>query len=170
MDLKAWTYMFGESKISGNTYKAIFCFFVVVGSSLSLGQVFALGDIMIFAMCFPNVLGLYFLAPEIKKDLTDYMRRVKERGDQALQVILFSILGRMKRFKESVKEYFSFTRNERLGAIWLLVLCTCGLLLLAIVFKDYLHSRPSRSDLEIEYIPIFRKGWNRWKQRPSNHR
>ena len=32
---------------------------------------------MIFAMCFPNVLGLYFLAPEVKEDLKDYLRRVK---------------------------------------------------------------------------------------------
>jgi alanine or glycine:cation symporter, AGCS family len=75
--LKAWTYLFGESKVANITYKAIFCFFVVVGSAMSLGAVFDFGDIMIFAMAFPNVLGLYFLAPEIKKDLADYLGRVK---------------------------------------------------------------------------------------------
>ena len=32
---------------------------------------------MIFAMCFPNVLGLYFLAGEVKEDLADYLGRVK---------------------------------------------------------------------------------------------
>ncbi len=75
--LKAWTYLFGESKVANITYKAMFCFFVVVGSAMSLGAVFDFGDIMIFAMAFPNILGLYFLAPEIKKDLADYLGRVK---------------------------------------------------------------------------------------------
>ena len=40
-------------------------------------SVFDFGDAMIFAMCFPNVLGLYFMAREVKEDLGDYMRRVK---------------------------------------------------------------------------------------------
>jgi AGCS family alanine or glycine:cation symporter len=51
--------------------------FVVVGSAISASQVFEFGDAMIFAMCFPNVLGLYFLAPELLKDLRDYRRRIK---------------------------------------------------------------------------------------------
>lgn len=75
--LKSWTYLFGESRMSDLSYKAIFCLFVVVGSAISAKSVFDFGDAMIFAMCFPNVLGLYFLAPEIKADLKDYLRRVK---------------------------------------------------------------------------------------------
>ena len=55
----------------------LFCIFVVIGSAISARNVFDFGDIMIFAMAFPNVLGLYFLAPGIKKDLVDYMRRIK---------------------------------------------------------------------------------------------
>lgn len=75
--LKAWTYLFGESKAASISYKATFCIFVVVGSAITATSVFGFGDAMIFAMCFPNVLGLYFLAPEIKKDLADYLARVK---------------------------------------------------------------------------------------------
>lgn len=75
--LKAWTYLFGESAISENIYKLIFCLMVVVGSATSSSSVFNFGDAMIFAMCFPNVLGLYFLAPEVKADLKDYFARVK---------------------------------------------------------------------------------------------
>ena len=78
--LKAWTYLFGESKTSNLTYKAVFCMMVVIGSAISAKSVFDFGDAMIFAMCFPNVLGLYFLAPEVKEDLKDYLRRVKS-GD-----------------------------------------------------------------------------------------
>ena len=75
--LKAWTYLFGEGKASSLSYKALFCLFVVAGSAITASSVFGFGDAMIFAMCFPNVLGLYFLAPEIKTDLKDYMARVK---------------------------------------------------------------------------------------------
>lgn len=75
--LKAWTYLFGENRRTMNLYKAIFCIFVVIGSAISAQQVFDFGDAMIFAMCFPNVFGLYFLAPEVLKDLRDYFRRVR---------------------------------------------------------------------------------------------
>lgn len=75
--LKAWTYLFGESKGSKVSYKALFCVFVVIGSAISARSVFDFGDAMIFAMAFPNVLGLYFLAPEIRKDMKSYFRRVK---------------------------------------------------------------------------------------------
>lgn len=75
--MKAWTYLFGEGKKKEMLYKFIFCLFVIVGSAISAKQVFDFGDAMIFAMCFPNVLGLYFLAPELLKDLRDYFRRVK---------------------------------------------------------------------------------------------
>lgn len=75
--LKAWTYLFGETRAADISYKAVFCLFVIVGSAISAKQVFNFGDAMIFAMCFPNVLGLYFLAPEIRKDLNSYMDRVK---------------------------------------------------------------------------------------------
>ena len=50
---------------------------VIIGSAISAKSVFDFGDAMIFAMCFPNVLGLYFLAPEVKENLKDYLRRVK---------------------------------------------------------------------------------------------
>jgi AGCS family alanine or glycine:cation symporter len=75
--LKAWTYLFGESKAADISYKAIFCVFVIIGSAISAKSVFHFGDAMIFAMCFPNVLGLYLLAPEVKADLKDYLARVK---------------------------------------------------------------------------------------------
>ena len=67
--LKAWTYLFGESKATENIYKLIFCVFVIIGSAISARSVFNFGDAMIFAMCFPNVLGLYILIPKGKSCL-----------------------------------------------------------------------------------------------------
>ncbi|GAB4377732.1 MAG: alanine/glycine:cation symporter family protein [Salibacteraceae bacterium] len=75
--IKAWSYLFGKSKTSITIYKVVFCLLIVVGAAISATQVFDFGDAMIFAMAFPNVLGLYFLAPEIKRDLKSYMQRIK---------------------------------------------------------------------------------------------
>ena len=75
--LKSWTFLFGESKVADLSYKGVFCLFVILGSAISAQSVFDFGDAMIFAMCFPNVLGLYFLMGEVKQDVADYFKRVK---------------------------------------------------------------------------------------------
>jgi len=75
--LKAWTYLVGESRIKVNIYKLVFLIFVVVGSSASLGAVLDFSDLMILGMAFPNILGLFFLAGEVKKDLKNYLERVQ---------------------------------------------------------------------------------------------
>lgn len=75
--LKAWTYLFGESKLNEIIYKVLFCGFVIVGSAISAKAVFDFGDAMIFAMCFPNVFGLYVLMPKVKAAYTSYMNRIK---------------------------------------------------------------------------------------------
>ena len=70
--LKAWTYLFGESMITDIVYKVMFLSFVVVGASMELGSVIDFSDAMIFAMAFPNMLGIYFLVPVVKKELNEY--------------------------------------------------------------------------------------------------
>ena len=63
--------------MSKNLYKLIFCIFIIIGSSMSLGAVFDFGDAMIFAMAFPNILGLIMLSSEVKDDLASYFKRLK---------------------------------------------------------------------------------------------
>jgi len=70
--LKSWTFLFGENRITDATYKLLFLFFVVIGSSMQLGAVIDFSDAMIFAMAFPNLLGCYFLLPVVKKELNEY--------------------------------------------------------------------------------------------------
>ena len=70
--LKCWTFLFGESRATDVSYKILFLFFVIVGSSMQLGAVIDFSDAMIFAMAFPNILGLYFLLPVVKKELNTY--------------------------------------------------------------------------------------------------
>ena len=67
--LRCWTYLFGMSKSSRFSYKIIFLSFTVIGTSMNLESVINFSDSMIFAMSIPNIIGLYFLASKVKKDI-----------------------------------------------------------------------------------------------------
>ena len=75
--LQAWKYLFGKSKVSDLTYKVLFCIFVVIGASISLGAVVDFSDAMIFAMVFPNVIGLLILAPVVRQEVAKYVEFTK---------------------------------------------------------------------------------------------
>ena len=74
--LKGWTYLFGEGKTTELIYKLLFCFFVVVGSSISFGAVIDFSDAAIFAMSIFNIIGLYMLAPVVKAEYRKFMAKV----------------------------------------------------------------------------------------------
>ena len=75
--VKAWTYLIGNSKAAVYGFKAFFCCVVVIGASMSLGSVVGFSDAMIFAMCFPNVFGLFLMSGEVKADLADFIAKIK---------------------------------------------------------------------------------------------
>jgi AGCS family alanine or glycine:cation symporter len=75
--LKAWTYLFGNTRAMDIAYKSLFLCFVVIGSSSNLSSVIDFSDMMILGMAFPNILGLYFLSSEVRKDLNNYLGRIK---------------------------------------------------------------------------------------------
>lgn len=75
--MRSWTYLFGKSKRTELVYKVFFLVFVVVGSSISLGAVLDFSDMMILAMSFPNIIGLYIMSGEVREDLREYFRKLK---------------------------------------------------------------------------------------------
>ncbi len=75
--MRAWTYLFGKSKKAEMVYKMLFLVFVVIGASVSLGAVLDFSDMMILAMSFPNVIGLYIMSGEVKTDLGVYWKKLK---------------------------------------------------------------------------------------------
>jgi alanine or glycine:cation symporter, AGCS family len=77
--LQAWKFLFGKSTLADISYKVLFCAFTVIGASASLGAVIDFSDAMIFAMVFPNMIGLIILAPEVKKEVAIYMAHLKEK-------------------------------------------------------------------------------------------
>ncbi len=75
--VRAWTYLFGENKTQEHVFKAIFLVFIVIGSSLDLSAVIGFSFAMTLAMSFPNIIGLYFLAPVVKNELNQFLADVK---------------------------------------------------------------------------------------------
>lgn len=74
---RAFNFLFGHGQAQDYTYKALFLMFIVVGASMNLDVVINFSDAMIFAMSVPNVIGLYFLAPVVKKELQIYLKKIK---------------------------------------------------------------------------------------------
>lgn len=87
--LKGWTYLFGESALSQFNYKIIFCIFVVLGCVVQLGPILDISDALVFLICIPNILGLYFFAPMVKREMKSYFARIDS--------------GEIKRFKNKGK-------------------------------------------------------------------
>jgi len=75
--LKGWTYLFGEGPQGQLIYKLIFCAFVALGCMVQLGPILDISDALVFLICVPNILGLYILAPIVKKELDSYTSRLK---------------------------------------------------------------------------------------------
>ena len=76
--LKAWTWLFGETKISTLSYKALYLICTVLGCALSLKAVTDIGDMMILSMAFPNIIALFILSGEVKVDLNKYLLKLKK--------------------------------------------------------------------------------------------
>ncbi|MGX1023951.1 amino acid carrier protein [Psychroflexus sp. MBR-150] len=76
--MRAWSYIFGRSRRNELVYKVFFLVFVVVGASISLGAVLDFSDMMILAMSFPNIIGLLIMSGEVRKDLKDYLDKLKK--------------------------------------------------------------------------------------------
>ena len=68
---------FGNRKISNGIYQVLFLVFIVIGASSNLGSVMDFSDMLILTMAFPNILGLIIMAPEVKRDLKSYLKRIQ---------------------------------------------------------------------------------------------
>lgn len=75
--LQSWKFLFGRGKAADLTYKFLFLLFVIIGAAASMSSIWAFSDAMIFAMVFPNMIGLYFLFPVVKKQLKRYLEAIK---------------------------------------------------------------------------------------------
>ncbi|MDP3850258.1 MAG: alanine/glycine:cation symporter family protein [Luteolibacter sp.] len=71
--LQAWQYLFGLGGKTALVYKIIFCAVIIAGSAASMDKAIDFSDASLFAMSIPNLIGVYFLLPVIRRDLDKYM-------------------------------------------------------------------------------------------------
>lgn len=77
--LKSWTYLFGRSRASEVTYKVVYTVFAVAGSLLTLQTLIDMADAFLFTLAVINIIGLYLLAPVVKRELRTFLEFVRAR-------------------------------------------------------------------------------------------
>lgn len=77
--MKAWTHLFGRSKGSELTFKVLYTLFAVAGSLLTLQTLIDMADAVLFMLAVINIIGLYLLAPVVKRELNTFLDFVKKR-------------------------------------------------------------------------------------------
>ena len=72
---QCWAHLFGVKSIL--SYKALFLLFVWMGAIFQAEAVIDFGDMMILGMAFPNLIGVVMMSGSIKRELDDYLRRLR---------------------------------------------------------------------------------------------
>ncbi len=69
---KSWNFLFGNKLAVTAVYQVLFFSCIMIGSSMNLRSIVDFSDAMMFLMAVPNIITLYVLFPDIKKDLNKY--------------------------------------------------------------------------------------------------
>lgn len=70
--MKGTGFLFGDSPTAENVFKGVFLVFTVVGAAVALGPVIVFADSIFFLMGLGNVIGLFLLAPLIRREFDRY--------------------------------------------------------------------------------------------------
>ena len=81
--LQAFLHLVGDSRAADLGFKLFFLAFVVLGSTVQLGSLVDLSDALVFLVAIPNLIGLYLLAPRLRREVLRY--EAKRRADPALE-------------------------------------------------------------------------------------
>ncbi|MEM6538028.1 MAG: alanine/glycine:cation symporter family protein [Pseudomonadota bacterium] len=72
---QAAAYLFGATRSVDVTFKIVLCLLLSTGAAVSLSAIIDFIDAMLFTMCVPNIIALYLLLPELRRDLSSYEER-----------------------------------------------------------------------------------------------
>lgn len=73
---KAVGYLFGNSAVAERVYNGVFLVLLVLGAATNMTAVLGMADAMLFMMAVPNVLGMYFLARVVAREIKGHRERV----------------------------------------------------------------------------------------------
>lgn len=77
---QAAAYVFGPSRKVDVAFKLSLCALLSLGATLSLSNIINFIDAMLFGMCIPNIIALYLLLPELKRDIAVYNRKYRSKA------------------------------------------------------------------------------------------
>jgi AGCS family alanine or glycine:cation symporter len=83
--VKGFDFLFGglSERLTGKriyaekTYQVMFLLMIIVGTTTSLTAIIDFSDMLVLFMAVPNIIGLYILAPVLKKEVMDYKKIMK---------------------------------------------------------------------------------------------
>jgi len=70
-------YLFGDTKKVDVIFKLALCLMLSTGAAISLSSIIDFIDSMLFGMCIPNIIALYLLLPELRRDVKAYEQKYK---------------------------------------------------------------------------------------------
>ncbi|PZU57820.1 MAG: alanine glycine permease [Sphingobium sp.] len=76
--LQAWGYLFGNGPRAQWAYKLLYVIALPPAAVIDLGRVVSIVDSSFFLMAIPNVIALYLCAGELRRDVSDYRRRMRD--------------------------------------------------------------------------------------------
>jgi AGCS family alanine or glycine:cation symporter len=74
---KAATYLFGHSPLVRRGYQALFLVCTPIGTAMTFTRLADFSDAVYFLMALPNVIGMYLLAPVVKRELAGFMEKLR---------------------------------------------------------------------------------------------
>ncbi len=69
---QAAAYLFGPSRTTDVVFKLTLCLLLSTGAAVSLSAILNFIDSMLFGMAIPNIIALYLLLPELRRDVKAY--------------------------------------------------------------------------------------------------
>jgi AGCS family alanine or glycine:cation symporter len=82
---RAWVYLFGSK--TSILYKLIFLGFIIIATIVDTGTMVDFSSILFLALAIPNIFGLLIMSGDVRKMLTEYMKKLKsgELDDEAIR-------------------------------------------------------------------------------------
>ena len=90
---RAAMYLFGNNKTVSTIYKFIFILATPIGTIVSFARLADFSDAIYFLMAIPNVIGMYLLAPVVKRELADFMQKLKSGEIKNIRVAPNELMG-----------------------------------------------------------------------------
>ena len=85
--VKGFDFLFGgiTERLTGKRiyaekfYQVVFLVFIIIGTTTSLTAIIDFSDMLVLSMAVPNIIGLYMLAPVLKKEVREYQVSLKKK-------------------------------------------------------------------------------------------